>query len=320
MHKVGLQKFKLSFIQAFSLHLGIIALFAISIFSTATVKTPKKPIPEIIQASILDESKIQEEAKRQKQQEVDKLQAEQKRKQLLEEQLQQEQQRINKLKEQSIAEERKAREKAEQRKQEEAREEKRLADIKQQAEAAERQAKLKEQERKAAQEKARQEEQKRKQAEAKAKADKERKEEAAAKARAAEKKQEAERQAALKRKKAAEAEQAAKAARQQVEQARIKATQDQVAMVTASNAIMRKVQNRWIRPSTSKTGLQCTIQVKLLSSGEVMQAVVIKSSGDAIFDRSAENAVRKASPLPVPADRDLFNREFNSFTFVFKPQ
>lgn len=317
---VGLQKFKLSFIQAFSLHLGIIALFVISIFSTATVEKQKKPIPEIIQASILDESKIQEEAERQKQQEIDKLQVEQKRKQLLEEQLQQEQQRINKLKEQSVAEERKVREKAKQRKQEEAREEKRLADIKQQAEAAERQAKLKEQERKAKQEKARQEEQKRKQAEAKAKAEKERKEQAAAKARAAEKKQEAERQAALQREKAAEAERAAEATRQQAEQARIKATQDQVAMTTASNAIMRKVQNRWIRPSTSHVGLQCTIQVKLLSSGEVIKAVVIKSSGNAIFDRSAENAVRKASPLPVPADRDLFNRAFNSFTFVFKPQ
>jgi len=48
--------------------------------------------------------------------------------------------------------------------------------------------------------------------------------------------------------------------------------------------------------------------------------VVIGSSGDPIFDRSAENAVRKASPLPVPQDRNLFNQEFRVFTFVFKPE
>jgi colicin import membrane protein len=67
-------------------------------------------------------------------------------------------------------------------------------------------------------------------------------------------------------------------------------------------------------------GLKCTIQVKLLSSGEVMDAVVVSSSGDPVFDRSAENAVRKASPLPVPQDKELFNKQFRVFSFVFKPE
>jgi colicin import membrane protein len=66
--------------------------------------------------------------------------------------------------------------------------------------------------------------------------------------------------------------------------------------------------------------LKCTIQVKLLPSGEVMDAVVVSSSGDAVFDRSAENAVRKASPLPVPQDKVLFNKDFRVFAFVFKPE
>ena len=67
-------------------------------------------------------------------------------------------------------------------------------------------------------------------------------------------------------------------------------------------------------------GLKCTIQVKLLPSGEVIEATVINSSGDVVFDRSAENAVNKASPLPVPQDKALFNDEFRTFTFVFKPE
>jgi colicin import membrane protein len=51
-----------------------------------------------------------------------------------------------------------------------------------------------------------------------------------------------------------------------------------------------------------------------------MDADVVRSSGNGVFDRSAENAVRKASPLPVPKDRKLFRRNFRSFTFEFKPQ
>jgi colicin import membrane protein len=45
----------------------------------------------------------------------------------------------------------------------------------------------------------------------------------------------------------------------------------------------------------------------------------VESSGDPAFDRSAEAAVRRASPLPLPANRELFEN-FRSFTFVFKPQ
>jgi colicin import membrane protein len=66
-------------------------------------------------------------------------------------------------------------------------------------------------------------------------------------------------------------------------------------------------------------GLKCTIQVKLLSSGVVMDAIVISGSGDPVFDRSAENAVRKASPLPVPSDKNLFNAKFRPLTLVFDP-
>ena len=67
-------------------------------------------------------------------------------------------------------------------------------------------------------------------------------------------------------------------------------------------------------------GLKCTIRVKLMSDGTVIDAEVIKSSGDEVFDRSAENAVNKASPLPVPGDKDLFARAFRTFTFTFDPK
>ena len=116
----------------------------------------------------------------------------------------------------------------------------------------------------------------------------------------------------------AEAEQA-EAARMAAEQARMDAEQDQLAIKTAASAIRKKVASSWIRPVSAAEGLKCTIQVTLMSDGTVIDAVVVTSSGDEAFDRSAENAVHKASPLPVPKDKELAVREFKSFKFLFDP-
>ena len=86
----------------------------------------------------------------------------------------------------------------------------------------------------------------------------------------------------------------------------------------AKRLITRKVNRNWIRPASVEAGLECIIRVKLVPGGDVMDASVIKSSGNVIFDRSAENAVRKASPLPVPSDPYVFAK-FRAFNFLFKP-
>ncbi|MGR8934908.1 MAG: cell envelope integrity protein TolA, partial [Gammaproteobacteria bacterium] len=130
-------------------------------------------------------------------------------------------------------------------------------------------------------------------------------EKAAAEKAAAEKKRQEEEAARQK----AEAERKAEAAKQ--------AAQLQNAMDKAMKDIKRKVTNAWIRPVSIKTGLKCVIAVKVISGGEVMSAKVTTSSGDELFDRSAENAVRKASPLPIPTE---LSKEFRTFTFVFKPE
>ena len=83
--------------------------------------------------------------------------------------------------------------------------------------------------------------------------------------------------------------------------------------------IRQKVERNWQRPSNVQQGMQCTVRVRLIPGGEVLQAVVIRSSGNALFDRSAENAVYKASPLPVPEDKALFDY-FREFEFKFRPE
>ena len=110
------------------------------------------------------------------------------------------------------------------------------------------------------------------------------------------------------------------AAQAKVEAQKAKAATQRVEAEQAKLAIKQKVNRSWIRPAPTTGGLKCTIRVRLLSDGTVMDAEVISSSGDEDFDRSAENAVNKASPLPVPKDKELFAREFRSFQFLFNPK
>lgn len=83
--------------------------------------------------------------------------------------------------------------------------------------------------------------------------------------------------------------------------------------------IRQKVSRNWARPPGAQTGLQCTVRVRLVPSGDVLQVTVVKTSGDERFDRSVENAVYKASPLPLPEDRDLFEY-FREIEFIFNPE
>lgn len=105
-------------------------------------------------------------------------------------------------------------------------------------------------------------------------------------------------------------------------------TQAQAAAAAASQrgeiarfeAIIRqKVERSWTRPANTREGLECVVQVRLVPGGEVLQAAVIRSSGNPLFDRSAVNAVYKASPLPVPDDKSMFDH-FREFDFKFRPE
>jgi len=82
--------------------------------------------------------------------------------------------------------------------------------------------------------------------------------------------------------------------------------------------IQEKVQRSWIRPPSSGSELSCTVEVRLIPSGEVIDAQIVRSSGNSAFDRSVEAAVFKASPLPVPPD-PVVMEQFRSLRFEFKP-
>ena len=139
-------------------------------------------------------------------------------------------------------------------------------------------------------------------------------------------KQEQERRAELaaKRKQQAEQRRAEQALQQQLaaEQQQRQAAQAQIAQATVDRyvtMIKQQVQSNWLRPATVPKGLSCTVLVHLIPSGDVVSVQIVKSSGNPVFDRSVEIAVRRASPLPLPADPTLFDR-FRELQFVFNPE
>lgn len=79
--------------------------------------------------------------------------------------------------------------------------------------------------------------------------------------------------------------------------------------------ISDKVRRNWLRPAGSQ-GTLCTVLIRQLPDGEVMDVRTSSCDGDAAFERSVENAVRRSSPLPLPAERELFAREIE---FHFRP-
>lgn len=83
--------------------------------------------------------------------------------------------------------------------------------------------------------------------------------------------------------------------------------------------IRQRIKRYWSEPTNAGQGLQCTLRVSLLPNGDVKKVSIVKSSGNAIFDRSAESAVYKAAPWPQPRDPKAA-AALRDFQFIFRPK
>jgi colicin import membrane protein len=88
------------------------------------------------------------------------------------------------------------------------------------------------------------------------------------------------------------------------------------AMSQYAAQIQQHVERQWNRPSSARSGLECVVAVSQSPNGTVLRVQVEQCNGDAAVKQSIENAVQKASPLPLPSDMRLFERNLR---FIFKP-
>ncbi len=83
--------------------------------------------------------------------------------------------------------------------------------------------------------------------------------------------------------------------------------------------ILQAISQQWIVPPSVDKSLSSHLLIRLAPGGAVLDVQITKSSGDLAFDRSARDAVFKASPLPVPDDEESFE-QFRLFELKVKPK
>lgn len=86
--------------------------------------------------------------------------------------------------------------------------------------------------------------------------------------------------------------------------------------------IQQAIENRWIQPADWKRGTSCVVEVRLVpgaGGGQVLDARVVRSCGSPLMNKSVETAVWGASPLPVPRDSSMWN-EFRVLNITFRPK
>lgn len=80
--------------------------------------------------------------------------------------------------------------------------------------------------------------------------------------------------------------------------------------------IQQHIVRNWNRPPSARPGLECEVKVAQTPTGTVLSAQVTRCNGDAAVTASIEAAVLRASPLPLPPDPSLFER---NLTLIFRP-
>lgn len=290
-------------------HLVLIVLLSINLASDEKPPVPSSQKHNIIDAVAVDANKY-DERKKQKELAAKKKIADQKAaKKAAEKKRLQEKKKKQELKRKKAAEKKRL---AEKKKQQAAEKQKTIALAKKKE--AERKAKEKKLKEKKAREKKAKEKKERLAREKKERELKEKQRlEAEKKRRAEEERQRhAEEKAEFERALIEEERREAEAKAQAARAARLQTMRQQYIML-----ITQKVENNWLRPANTSKDQSCEIIVTQTMMGDVIDVMLQACSSDNAFQRSVERAVRKASPLPLPPDPELFDRKIY---FKFKPR
>ena len=86
--------------------------------------------------------------------------------------------------------------------------------------------------------------------------------------------------------------------------------------------IKRVISQNWQIPPSARNGMMTEVRLQLVPTGEVVAVNIIQSSGNDVFDRSVLQAVERADRFSELQDLDnaVFERNFRTFTLVFRPE
>ncbi|MBC6903880.1 cell envelope integrity protein TolA [Saccharophagus sp. K07] len=88
------------------------------------------------------------------------------------------------------------------------------------------------------------------------------------------------------------------------------------------SVIAQRVIQNWSRPPSARNGMQCILLIRLVPTGRVVSVDVLKSSGNAAFDLSAVQAVKKVEQFDEVKEMpsQVFERHYREFELNFNPQ
>ena len=133
------------------------------------------------------------------------------------------------------------------------------------------------------------------------------------------KEREAKAKAEAEAKAAAQAKAAAEARARAVAEAKAKAEAEAAAQALQSEIdlfrgrIRDKIRGRANVPDSVRGRPEVQVRITILPGGDVLDIVVLKSSGNRVYDEAIVRAIRSAQPLPVPPSPELF-AQFRSLT------
>ncbi len=110
--------------------------------------------------------------------------------------------------------------------------------------------------------------------------------------------------------------------RQAAEQARVR---DEVRAATAAEVgryqdmIRGKIRHNIVMPPDVSPNAEVIFKVTLLPGGSVLDAVILKGSGNPAYDEATERAIYKAQPLPLPTD-PLLKKQFRELRLTIRPE
>jgi len=99
------------------------------------------------------------------------------------------------------------------------------------------------------------------------------------------------------------------------------AERDQEAIASFQGKIAGDIERSWSRPPNARLGMQVTLSIQLLRSGEVVSVAIVKSSGNEAFDQSAVTAVRRVGKFSYLSEMPprQFDQNFKPLVLIFNP-
>ena len=101
----------------------------------------------------------------------------------------------------------------------------------------------------------------------------------------------------------------------------VEVSKEQQEISMYAQQIILTIEDAWIKPKNIPDGLIANLRLRIRPSGRIINADLIKSSGNIRFDNSALQAVRRVETFNFfnSISKSLFEKEFQTISISFNP-